>query len=93
MFLFYSKKNLNITITGDFGRPVFTHEVLAVLPRTWTHLCLKPCNSMLSCDLCVLLQEFFHYAVGALLVFIASVVAAVKSGAVSALVTASVCEN
>uniref|UniRef100_H3C3Q6 CKLF-like MARVEL transmembrane domain containing 7 n=1 Tax=Tetraodon nigroviridis TaxID=99883 RepID=H3C3Q6_TETNG len=36
------------------------------------------------------LTEFFHYAVGALLVFIASVVAAVKSGAVSALVTASV---
>lgn len=48
-----------------------------------------------SCDfLCVLLlQEFFHYAVGAILVFIASIVAAVKSGAVSALVTASVCES
>lgn len=55
----------------------------------WNHV-----TGMLSCDSCVLLlQEFFHYAVGAVLVFIASIVAAVKSGAVSALVTASVCEN
>lgn len=44
--------------------------------------------------LCVLLlQEFFHYTVGAILVFIASIVAAAKSGDVSALVTASVCET
>lgn len=41
----------------------------------------------------LLLQEFFHSAVGAILVFIASAVAAVKSGAVSALVTASVSET
>ncbi|XP_075901896.1 CKLF-like MARVEL transmembrane domain-containing protein 7 [Nelusetta ayraudi] len=36
------------------------------------------------------LTEFFHYSVGTVLVFIASVVAAVKSGGVSALVVASV---
>ncbi|XP_056901362.1 CKLF-like MARVEL transmembrane domain-containing protein 7 isoform X1 [Takifugu flavidus] len=36
------------------------------------------------------LTEFFHYTVGAILVFIASIVAATKSRDVSALVTASV---
>lgn len=50
---------------------------------------------MQSCEfLCVLLlQEFFHYTVGAILVFIASIVAATKSRDVSALVTASVSET
>lgn len=38
----------------------------------------------------VLLQEFFHYSVGAVLIFIASIVAAVKCGGVSALAVASV---
>lgn len=37
-----------------------------------------------------LFQEFFHYSVGTVLVLIASIVAAVKSGGVSALVAASV---
>lgn len=36
------------------------------------------------------LTEFFHYSVGAVLVLIAAIVAAVKSGGVSALVVASV---
>ncbi|XP_061574582.1 CKLF-like MARVEL transmembrane domain-containing protein 7 [Cololabis saira] len=36
------------------------------------------------------LTEFFHYSVGAVLVFIASIVAAAKSGGVSALIVASV---
>ncbi|XP_028254739.1 CKLF-like MARVEL transmembrane domain-containing protein 7 [Parambassis ranga] len=36
------------------------------------------------------LTEFFHYSVGCVLVFIASIVAAVKSGGVSALVAGSV---
>lgn len=36
------------------------------------------------------LTEFFHYAVGTVLIFIASIVAAVKSGGVSALVAGSV---
>ncbi|XP_041843498.1 CKLF-like MARVEL transmembrane domain-containing protein 7 [Melanotaenia boesemani] len=36
------------------------------------------------------LTEFFHYSVGVVLIFIASIVAAVKSGGVSALVVASV---
>ncbi|XP_033496128.1 CKLF-like MARVEL transmembrane domain-containing protein 7 [Epinephelus lanceolatus] len=36
------------------------------------------------------LTEFFHYSVGTVLIFIASIVAAVKSGGVSALVVASV---
>ncbi|XP_059194975.1 CKLF-like MARVEL transmembrane domain-containing protein 7 [Centropristis striata] len=36
------------------------------------------------------LTEFFHYAVGAVLIFIASIVAAVNSGGVSALVAGSV---
>ncbi|XP_037532608.1 CKLF-like MARVEL transmembrane domain-containing protein 7 [Nematolebias whitei] len=36
------------------------------------------------------LTEFFHYSVGAVLIFIASIVAAVKCGGVSALVVASV---
>ncbi|XP_061530654.1 CKLF-like MARVEL transmembrane domain-containing protein 7 [Phycodurus eques] len=37
-----------------------------------------------------LLTEFFHYCVGTVLICIASIVAAVKSGGVSALVAASV---
>ncbi|XP_054638991.1 CKLF-like MARVEL transmembrane domain-containing protein 7 [Dunckerocampus dactyliophorus] len=36
------------------------------------------------------LTEFFHYAVGTVLILIASIVAAVKAGGVSALVAASV---
>uniref|UniRef100_A0A3Q3A7D4 CKLF-like MARVEL transmembrane domain containing 7 n=1 Tax=Kryptolebias marmoratus TaxID=37003 RepID=A0A3Q3A7D4_KRYMA len=36
------------------------------------------------------LTEFFHYSVGAVLIFIASIVAAVKCGGVSALVVSSV---
>ncbi|XP_053183328.1 CKLF-like MARVEL transmembrane domain-containing protein 7 [Scomber japonicus] len=36
------------------------------------------------------LTEFFHYSVGTVLIFIASIVAAVKSGGVSALVAGSV---
>ncbi|XP_041798884.1 CKLF-like MARVEL transmembrane domain-containing protein 7 [Chelmon rostratus] len=36
------------------------------------------------------LTEFFHYSVGTVLIFIASIVAAVKAGGVSALVAASV---
>ncbi|XP_068613262.1 CKLF-like MARVEL transmembrane domain-containing protein 7 [Brachionichthys hirsutus] len=36
------------------------------------------------------LTEFFHYSVGTLLVFIASIIAAVKCGGVSALVAGSV---
>lgn len=36
------------------------------------------------------LQEFLHYAVGTILVFIASIVAAVKSHGISALVAGSV---
>lgn len=36
------------------------------------------------------LTEFFHYSVGSVLIFIASIVAAVKAGGVSALVAASV---
>uniref|UniRef100_A0A8C9XEG0 CKLF-like MARVEL transmembrane domain containing 7 n=1 Tax=Sander lucioperca TaxID=283035 RepID=A0A8C9XEG0_SANLU len=36
------------------------------------------------------LTEFFHYSVGTILIFIASIVAAVKSGGVSALVAGSV---
>ncbi|XP_032364191.1 CKLF-like MARVEL transmembrane domain-containing protein 7 [Etheostoma spectabile] len=36
------------------------------------------------------LTEFFHYSVGSVLVFIASIAAAVKSGGVSALVAGSV---
>lgn len=65
---------------GVFSRGRGTH---------WNHVI-----NMQSCAfLCVLLlQEFFHYTVGAILVFIASIVAATKSKDVSALVTASVCE-
>uniref|UniRef100_A0A3B3URJ4 CKLF like MARVEL transmembrane domain containing 7 n=1 Tax=Poecilia latipinna TaxID=48699 RepID=A0A3B3URJ4_9TELE len=36
------------------------------------------------------LAEFFHYSVGSVLIFIASIIAAVKCGAVSSLVVASV---
>uniref|UniRef100_A0A8C7XRX1 CKLF-like MARVEL transmembrane domain containing 7 n=1 Tax=Oryzias sinensis TaxID=183150 RepID=A0A8C7XRX1_9TELE len=36
------------------------------------------------------LTEFFHYSVGAVLIFIASIAAAVKAGGVSALIVASV---
>ncbi|KAG7458311.1 CKLF-like MARVEL transmembrane domain-containing protein 7 [Solea senegalensis] len=36
------------------------------------------------------LTEFFHYSVGTVLILIASIIAAVKSGSVSALVAASV---
>lgn len=35
-------------------------------------------------------QEFFHYSLGSVLIFIASIVAAVKCGGVSSLVVASV---
>lgn len=45
---------------------------------------------MQSCDHWYPLQEFFHYSMGTVLIFIASVVAVVKSGGVSALVVASV---
>lgn len=45
---------------------------------------------MQSCDHAYLLQEFFQYSMGTILLFIASVVAVVKSGGVSALVVASV---
>jgi len=38
----------------------------------------------------LLFQEFFHYTVGTILIFIASIVAAAKSSGVSALVVASV---
>lgn len=38
----------------------------------------------------LLFQEFFHYSVGTILIFIASIVAAVKSIGVSALVAGSV---
>ncbi|XP_044062806.1 CKLF-like MARVEL transmembrane domain-containing protein 7 [Siniperca chuatsi] len=37
-----------------------------------------------------MLTEFFHYSVGTVLIFIASIVAAVKAGGVSALVAGSV---
>lgn len=39
---------------------------------------------------CVVPQEFLHYAVGSILVLIASIVAAVKSGGISVLVAGSV---
>uniref|UniRef100_A0A8C2WYF5 MARVEL domain-containing protein n=1 Tax=Cyclopterus lumpus TaxID=8103 RepID=A0A8C2WYF5_CYCLU len=41
-------------------------------------------------DTYYLFQEFFHYSVGSVLIVIASIVAAVKSGGVSALVAGSV---
>lgn len=45
---------------------------------------------MQSCDYGSPLQEFFHYSMGTVLLFIASVVGVVESGGVSALVVASV---
>ncbi|KAG7251684.1 hypothetical protein CRUP_014918 [Coryphaenoides rupestris] len=39
---------------------------------------------------CVVPQEFLHYAVGSILVLIASIVAAVKTGGISVLVVGSV---
>lgn len=50
----------------------------------------RPMVAVQSCDHTYPLQEFFHYSMGTVLIFIASVVAAVKSGGVSALVVASV---
>lgn len=41
----------------------------------------------------LLFQEFFHYSVGTVLIFIASIVAAAKTAGVSALVAGSVCKH